>query len=154
MRSRFFDKTVDDVEAEFLMRLLPPFEPQLDPNFHVVVQKPDRMVKFGLEVVGIDVWTELQFLHPAAGRLVGFVRFGFLVEELAVVNDAADGRRGRSCDFDKIELPIAGQLERGIQGHDAKLLFVVVDDADFASANLAVSAVEWFVTLELSEWGH
>ena len=94
MRGRFSDEAVDDFEAVFFMGFLPPFEPELDADLHIVIQKLDGVIKFGLEVVGINGRTELKFLHPAARGFVGFLGLGFLVEELAVIDDAADGWDG------------------------------------------------------------
>ena len=154
MGGNFFHQAVDDLEAKFLVRLLPALETELDADFHVVVQKRDGMVEFGLEIVRIDIRAELKLLHAPAGGFVAFVSFGFFVKELAVVDDAADRGRGGRGDFDQIELPVSGQSERGIKSHDAELLPGVVDDAHFAGADFAVSAVKRFVALEFSEWLH
>ena len=154
MGGNFFDEAVNDLEAEFLVRLLPALETQLDADFHVVFKKLDGVVEFGLEIVRIDIRAELKLLHAPAGGLVAFMSFRFFVEKLAVVDDAADGRiRGRG-DFDEIELPVPGQSERGIERHDAELMLRVVYDSDFAGADFTVSAMKRFVTLEFSEWLH
>jgi len=154
MGGNFFDEAVDDFEAEFFVRLLSTPETQLNSDLHVVVQEFDGVVEFGLEIVRINIRAELKLLHAPAGRLVAFLRFGFFVEELAVVDDAADGRRRVCGDFDEVELPVAGQLPRGIELHDAELLLGVVYDSHFAGADFAVSAMKRFVALELSEWLH
>src|SRR5262249_53788970 len=114
----------------------------------------DGVVEFGLEIVRIDIRAELKLLHASAGGLVAFMGFGFLVEELAVVDDAADGRRRVGGDFDEVELAVASQLERGIKRHDTELMLRVVYDTHFAGANFAVSAMKRFVALEFSEWLH
>jgi hypothetical protein len=154
MGGNFFDQAVDDLEAEFFVRLLPAPETQLDADFHVVIEEFDGVVEFSLKIVRIDIRAELKLLHTPAGGLVAFVGFGFFVEELAVVDDAADGGRRVGGDFDKVELPVSGQFERGIKRHDAELLLCVVYDSDFAGADFAVSAMKRFVTLVLSEWLH
>ena len=154
VRGSFFDEAVDDLKAVFLMSLLPAAKTQLDADFHIVLQELDRVVKLRLEVVGIDVRAELKFLHSPAGGFVGLVGFGFFVKELAVVYDAANGRRGRGRNFDEVELAIARQLQRGIKGHDAELLLLFADDTHFPGTDLAVAPVERFVTLELSECLH
>src|SRR5215831_11829454 len=148
----FCDEAVDDLETELFVGLLPPFESQLDAHLHVVAQEFDGVVEFGLEVVRIDVRAELKLLHATAGRFIAFLSFGFLVEELAIVDNTADRRGGGGGNFDEIELAVSCQLKGGIERHDAELLLVIVDHANFAGADLAISAVKWFVTLELSEW--
>lgn len=112
------------------------------------------MVKLGLEIVWVDVRAELKLLHAPACGLGVFVSFRFFIEEFAVINDAADGRRGIRGDLNEIELLVSGQSERGIECHDAELLLCVIDDTHFAGADFAVSAVKGFVALELSEWLH
>ena len=154
MRGGFSDEAIHDLKAEFLVRLLPALQTQLDADFHVVFEEFDGVVELGLEIVRINIRAELKLLHAPAGGLGAFVGFGFLVEELAVVDNAADGWRGIRRDFDKIELPVSGQSERGIERHDTELLLCVVDDSHFARADFAVSAMKRFVTLELSEWLH
>jgi len=136
------------------VRLLPALETQLDSDFHVVFQEFDGVIEFRLEIVRIDIRAELKLLHAPACGLVAFVGFGFLVEELAVVDDAADRGRRVGGDFDEIELPVSGQFERGIKRHDAELLLGIVYDSDFPGADFAVSAMKRFVTLVLSEWLH
>jgi len=154
MSGGLFYEAIHDLKAEFLVRLLPSPETQLDADFHVVLQEPDGVVEFSLEIVRVDIRAELKFLHATASRLVAFVSFGFLVEEFTVVNDAADGRRGIRGNFDEIELPVAGQPEGGIERHDAELLLCVVYDSHLAGADFSVSTMERFVTLEFSKWLH
>src|SRR5215472_9740353 len=154
MRGCLFYKTIDDFKAELLVRLLPPFEAQLDPDLHVISQKLDGMSELRLKIMRIDVRAELNLFHAPARGLVAFVRLGFLVEELAVVNNAADRWSGGRGDFDEIELPIPRQFERGIERHDSQLLPCVVDDTHLAGADLPVSPVKRFVTLEFSGWVH
>lgn len=154
MRGNFPHQAIDNLKTEFFVRLLPALEAQLNPHFHVFFEELDGMIEFSLEIVRIDIRAELKLLHPAAGRFVAFVRFGFLIKEFAIVNNTADGRGGGGRDFDEVELPVTGQFQRGIKGHDAELLFFVVDDSDFAGTNLPVSTMKRFVTLEFSEWLH
>ena len=154
MRGCFFYKTIDDFKAVFLVRLLPPFEAQLDPDLHVTSQEFDGMSELRLKIMRINVRAELNLFHAPAGGLVAFGRLGFLVEELAVINNAADRWGSGRGDFDEIELPVPRQFERGIEGHDSQLLLCIVDDTHLARADLPVSPVKRFVTLELSGWVH
>jgi hypothetical protein len=112
------------------------------------------MIEFGLEIVRIDIRTELQLLHAPACGPVAFLGFGFLVKKFAVVDDAADGGHGVRGDFDQIELPVPGQSERGIERHHTELLFFIIDHSHFASADFAVPAMKRFMTLVFSEWLH
>ena len=153
IRSGLLQETVDDLKTEFLMRLLTAFEAEFDADLEIVPQKFDRMRHFGLKIVRVDVGTELNVLHFSAGRFVAFFGFGFLIKEFAVVHDPADGRRRGRSNFDQVELPVSCQLKGGVECHDAQLSFFVVNDPDFASADLSVPAVQRFVTLEFSEWG-
>src|SRR5262249_15560218 len=152
MRGNFSYEAVNDLKAVFLVSLLPPFEAQLDPDFHVVSEEPNGMVELGLEIVRIDIRAELNLLHAAAGGFVAFVGFRFLVQKLAVVDDAADGRRGSGGNLDQVKLPFPRQLQRGSETHDAQLLLCVVYHPHFTGPDLTVSAVKGFLTLKLSEW--
>ena len=154
MGGDFGDEPVDNLKAVFLVGPLPASEPQLDADFHVVAQKLDGMSELGLKIMRINIWAELKLFHAPAGRFVAFAGLGFFVKELAVVNDPADRRRRVRRDLDEIELPVPRQLQGGIKGHDAQLLLFLADHAYFAGANLAVSAMERFVTLELSKGLH
>jgi hypothetical protein len=154
MRGGFRDEAVNYLKADFLVRFLPTFEAQLDSDFHVVPQKSNGVIEFGLEIVRIDGRAELKFFHATTGLLLAFLRLGFFVQEFAVIDDAADRGRSSGGDLDEIELAISSQLQGGIEAHDAELLFVLADHADFASANLAVSAVGWFVTLKFVKRTH
>src|SRR5262249_4773863 len=141
-------EAIDNLEAELLVRFLAAFETQLDPDFHVVRQELDGVIQFGLEVVGINVRAELNLLHPPAGGFVAFVGLGFLVEELSVVDDAADGRSRGSGDLNQIKLSVARQPQGSVQAHYAKLLLFLIYHPHFARADLGVSAMERFVPLK------
>jgi hypothetical protein len=65
---------------------------------------------------------------------------GLFVLELAVVEDAADGRVGVGGDFDEVEAGVAGHGERFVDGRDAQLVALIVDDEDFPDANPFVDA--------------
>jgi hypothetical protein len=63
-----------------------------------------------------------------------------LVLELAVVEDAADGRVGVRRDLDEVQALFAGHLERLLDGDDTEFLTLVVDDEDFPDTNPFVDA--------------
>jgi len=67
-----------------------------------------------------------------------------------VVHDSAHGRIGVWSNFDKIEpLPTSG-IQGFAQGHNAYLLPVLANQANFARSNLFVYAVSWFAYLSTS----
>ena len=102
------------------------------------------MSRLHTEIMRVNARTELDFLHHA-GVLVflGFlVLFRLLVTELAVINDAADGRvRGR-CDFNQIDSAGAGKVQSFREGKDARLFAIEADDPDFASTDFPVDPDE------------
>ena len=85
---------------------------------------------------------ELDFLDGddllllARGALALFL----LVEETAVVLDAAHRGDGVGRDFDQIQAALACDLQRLKGRKNSKLFAVFVDDADFARANPVVDA--------------
>ena len=63
-----------------------------------------------------------------------------LVEETAVVLNAADGRNRIGRDFDQVKTALTGDFQRLEWCKDSKLFAVFVDDADLAGANPVVNA--------------
>ena len=122
MRRGFLHKTVHDFKAELLMGFLTASKAQFDPHFHILAQKCDGMGQFRLEIVRINGRAELNLFHPPAGLLPAFLGLGFFVQELAVVDDAADRRNRIGGNFDQIV--VFGPRERQCvaQCHDAQLL--------------------------------
>jgi hypothetical protein len=92
--------------------------------------------------VVVDHRPEFDFLD--LDDLLALAGFGrlllLLVLELAVVEQFADRRRGVGGDFDKIEPGLVGQDERFRDRYGALVGSVLVDQMNFASANLLVDA--------------
>ncbi len=78
----------------------------------------------------------MTFCFLRGGALALFL----LVEEAAVILDAADRRNRVGRNFDQIEAALAGDLQRLKGRQNAHLFAVFVDDADFARANPVVDA--------------
>ena len=144
IRGDVFDELVDHLEADFFVRFLASAKAQLDANFHVIAQELDGVVSLGRQVVRVNRGRDLKLFHYVR-RLAGvgaFIAFGFLVEEFAVIDDAANGRRGVGRDLDEVQAFGLGQPEGFIERHDAELLFGVADDADFAGTDFSVAAMQ------------
>src|SRR5262249_33743310 len=95
-----------------------------------------------IDVMDADLRLEAHFaqydLLLVLVRLSLFLRL--LVLELAVIKDAADrGVRVRR-DLDEIEACVARHFERLLDGDDADLLPLVIDDQDFADADTIIDA--------------
>lgn len=140
------DQPVDDRVSQLAVSHLAPLEPQRGLYLVAVLQEPDRLVATGLVVVVVDGNREFDFLD--GDRLLPLARGAlallFLVEELAVVLDAAYGRHRSRRDFDQVETSFAGNLESFKGGEDAELLAFFVDDADFAGADALIDADKLF----------
>lgn len=148
VKSGILDELVHDLEPDLLVGLLTAAEAQFDANLHVVTKKLNRVVQLGFQIMRVDGRRDLNLFHLASrstGISAGFLfAFGFLVEELAVVNDAADGRGGVWSDLNEVEALGLGEPECVREGHHTELLFFVVDNPDFASADFAIPAMERF----------
>src|SRR6202034_2949850 len=67
-----------------------------------------------------------------------------LVQELAIILNAADRRHCIRRNLNQIQRPLAGHLQGIERRHDAELLAILVNDADLAGANSFVSADKTF----------
>src|SRR5207302_1447421 len=66
--------------------------------------------------------------------------FFLLVEELAVIHDAADRRLRGGRNLHQVEVLLPGLFERLKWRHDADLVALVVNHANFARANAFIRA--------------
>jgi hypothetical protein len=136
------DEPVDDLVSEIAVGHLASAETEA--GFHLVaaLQEFDCLIFLGLVIVVIHRDGEFNFLDD--DDLLFFARGALglvlLVEEAAVVLDAADGWDGSGRDFDQVESTFAGNLERFKWGQNAELFAVFIDYADFAGANAIVGA--------------
>ena len=106
------------------------------------MRKRDRLILLGLVVVLVHGHGELDLLDRDDLLLLlgGAFALFLLVEEAAVVLDAADRGNRVGRNLDQVEAALAGDLQRLKGRQDAQLFAVFVDDADFARANLLVDA--------------
>src|SRR5450631_1886036 len=112
-----------------------------------LIQKTKHMILFRLVIVVVHVDAELDlFYGDRLLVLLGFALFLFLlVEILPIVHDAAHGRlRGRR-NLNQVQILFAGFFDRFVRRHDAKLLPVVVNHADFARPDTIVRADKTFI---------
>src|SRR3954470_17101488 len=137
---QFFDEILNDLKTELLVRHFAAAETQSDLHLHVFAEKVDGVRQLDPKIVRINGRAELHFLYfIGVLALFGFFVFlGLLVTELAVVNKAADGRRGVWRDLDEIDTLIAREIQRVLQRQDAILVAVSAQDAYFAGTDFAV----------------
>jgi len=114
------DKFVYHLKTNFLVRFLSAFKTQFDSDFEIVTQELDGVVALDGKVMRIDDRRELQFLHASGGlRCAGvFAALGFLVEELAIIDDPANGRHSIGDDLDQIKLLCLCKAECVIERHN------------------------------------
>jgi len=115
--------------------------------FVAFIQETQHVIFFCLVIVVVHVDAELDLFY-GDGLLVlfGFALFLFLlVEILPVVHDAAHGRLRGGRNFDQIQILFAGFLDGFVRRHDAKLLPVVINHADFTRPNAIVGADKTFI---------
>ena len=101
---------------------LAPAELELHPHLVALVEKLFAVAQLRLVVMVIDVHTELDLLELGGGVPAGFVLFGRLVLELAVIDDPAHGGIGLRSDLDEVETDVLGMPQGVLQPHDTELL--------------------------------
>jgi hypothetical protein len=136
------DEAVDDVVAEIAVGHLPPTETQAGLHLVAAGKELDRLVLLGLVVVLIHSDGELDLLddNHFLPLLGGAFALFFLVEEAAVVLDAADRRNRVGRDFHQVQAAFAGNLQSFEGGQNSELFAVLVDDADFARTYPVIDA--------------
>ena len=113
-------------------------------SLHLVaaVQKFHSLIFLGLVIVLIHGNGELDFLDGDNLLLLAGCALALflLVQETAVVLNAANRRLRVRRNFDQIQPALAGDLQRLKWRQNAELFTVFVDDADFACADAVVDA--------------
>ena len=114
-----------------------------------VPQETAGVLYFGVQVADIDIRGQANLfdLHDA----LIFARFlfalGLLETEFAIVHNFADGRLSLRGDLNQIHALFHGDILRLLDGDDAELFAVVVDQADFLVADLFIDlmfhAADW-----------
>ena len=144
VRGDIFDEFVDHLEADLLVGFLASPKAQFDPNFHVITEEFNGMISFHCQVVRIDRGRDLKLFHFVGRHALMrvFAALGFFVEEFPVIDDAADRWRGIGGYLNEVEAFGLGQAQRVVQSHNAELLFGIVYDPHFPSADLSVSTMQ------------
>jgi hypothetical protein len=138
------DEAIDDGVAELTVCHLTAFEAERRLDLVAFAEKADGLVLLGLIVVLVDGDRELHFLDDddlllLARRAIALV---FLIEKLAVILNAANWRNGGGRNLNQVEAAFTRNLERLKGLHDAELLALIIDHANFARADAIVGANE------------
>ena len=98
----------------------------------------DPFDRFVCLIVGLGLETNLfEFsLFLVLARLALFLCL--LVAELAIIENTADRRDGIRRDLYQIQTPLLGDLQGCLRSQNSKLLVLIVDNTNFASANSVV----------------
>ena len=144
------DRTIPDIFDQPLQQLTSKAGPghfstaEKDSGLDLVtfLEEAKRMILLGLVIVVVHVNTKLHFLDGDDFLvLLGFAFPLFLlVEVLAEVHDAANGRLRRRRNLNQVHVAFPGNFERVLRGHNPELIAFIIDYADFAYANALVSA--------------
>ncbi len=112
---------------------------ELDGNPHLVtLEQPAAGVvhlETAMRFIGLRAQADL-FDFNLGLRLLGFpILLRALEQELAKVEDAADGRHRSRGDFHQVEVGVAGHLDGLARGHNTDIFAVCADHADFSNAD-------------------
>jgi hypothetical protein len=90
--------------------------------------------------VGVDIGTHLDLLDldgPLFLACLGGLLLGLILESTDI-EDLADRRLGVGGNLDEVESGVGCDLQRLLDGDDAAIVTLVIDQLDFADANLLV----------------
>ena len=134
------NQTVDDGVAQLAVRHLATTEAQAGLDLVALGEEADGLILLGLVVMLVHGNGELDLLDHDDLLLFlgGALALFLLIEEAAVVLNAADGRDRIGRNLDQIQAALAGDLQGLERGQNAHLFAVFVDDADFPRANAVV----------------
>lgn len=138
------NEAVDDLVTEIAVGHLAALETERCLDLVAIAEKADGLILLGLVVVFVYRDRELNLFDDDDLLLLagGAVALVFLIEELAVVLNFADGGNGVGGYLYEIQRAFAGHLKGFERSHDAKLFAVLVDDANFAGADTFIGADE------------
>lgn len=133
---------VQKLGAEFLVGHLTPAEAQRHLDLVAFLEEAQHRTHLHVVVVVVDHGPEFDFLD--LDHLLALAGLGrlllLLILELAVIEQLADRRRRIGGDLDKIEPGLLGYDDRFRDRDGAFVGSVLVDQMNFASANLLVDA--------------
>jgi hypothetical protein len=126
--------------CDFRMGCLATTEAHFDFYFVPVLEEAASSSHAYLEIMLIRARPQADFFD--LGDVLIFLRVAralvLLEPELAQVCDPTHWRIGRRGDFDQVEASLLGTLQRFLDGHDADLLTILVNNAHLGRANLAI----------------
>jgi len=138
------NQAVDDLVTQIAVGHLAALEAQRSLDLVAFLEKADGLVLARDVVVIVDGHGEFNLLDDddllALAR--GAIAFFFLVEEFAVILNAANGGNSGGRNLHEIETSLAGDFEGFKRGEDTKLLTLFVDHANFPGADTIVDTDE------------
>lgn len=125
---------------------------EADRNLDLIaaLQKAYRLVNLGLKVMRIDIHRHPDFLDLHCFLVLSrfFFPFGLLIAVLAVIHDPADVGRSLGGDIHKVQALFNRQSERLPGWHNAQLVAVSINDADFLFTDFLVNQHLFFANGE------
>ena len=148
-KSGFFDHRVffaaggeafEKLGAEFGMCHFSAEEFNDDFDFVALFEEFERVVEFRVEIVGVDTAFELYLfkLDYLAFFALFFLALFFFETVFPEIHYFTDRGNGIGSDLDKVELRFIGESKRFGDFHNAELVTVSADDADFVRFDLFV----------------
>ena len=129
--------------AEFLMRHFTPPEAQGHFDLVFFLQETRHVSELDLVIVFVGTRAQFDFLDLHLFLLqLGFVRaFLFLVLELAIIHDTANGRLGKRRNLNEIDSGFFSQLKCGTNTHDTQLFTFDTLETNLRHGNFFVEAM-------------
>ena len=127
-------------ETELRVRHLASTKTKSRLHLHVLAKKIDRVRHLGLEIVRINVRTELDLLHLVRVLVLAALLLPLLllVLELAELHQPADRRIGVGRNLDEVHSLLTRQYQGVGERDDSKLLTFLANHAHLPGADLAV----------------
>ena len=145
------DQALQNLSAQSGTRHFASAEKDRGLDFIPFVQKTQHVVLLGVVVVIVHVNAELHFLDR--DRLLVLLRlalfFLLLIEKLPIIHDAANRRLRSRRNLYQIQVLFAGHLERFERRHDADLLTLVANHANFARPDTLICADKTLIDTNL-----
>ena len=140
MRLQVAADTLQQPDAEFLMRHFPPAKAQRDLGFVTFAEESDQIPQLDLVIALVGAGPEFDFLDLDLLELEPclVLALGFAILELAEIHDPANRRLGQWCNLHQIEFRGFSLCDRIRNRHNAKLFTFHTYQANFGSIDLTV----------------
>lgn len=137
-----FNNSLKQFPTDFLVCHFAATEDDAELHFVSFGKELACVARLEVDVVRIRSRVKSHLLQLLLMLVLSLILFPLLllVPEFSVINDLANGRIRLRGDLDKIELPLHCQLKGFTRGHDAKLLTLLVDDAQLGRADIAINS--------------